>query len=220
MSYSFGMYFKQLNSKNEVFDVILQVKNLIYENRLDILRNNRFAIPSQQTKRKNEADFYWLYSVMQGNMVYWDKYKLLGILGYNLDFLNELFPVHITFQNSTDQDYEYSEWGSGIPLFDELRKKAKVLTPTEIIEAQLERYGNEEYCVEEESLNGNIEYYRKSELYNMIYNFLCLDQFLYDNPCDEFERFAINPIDSFEKHMECDRTLKVVIKEINDEFGF
>lgn len=63
-------------------------------------------------------DEYWLNTLFTSRFVYWPNYDLLGVSGYKFPGeIENWFDGHFTFQNSSDQDYDYETWPAGIDLF-------------------------------------------------------------------------------------------------------
>ena len=216
MSYSFGMFFKQVKDKNEAFAIALQASNLYYKNAKEVLNNERYYIPSvRDDSDQRSADRFWLNEVFTLGFVYWDKHKLLGLSGYNYPKeVTDLFDCHVTFQNSCDQDYDFDTWDHKINLFREYKVRYQSMP-----ENELKFHLGSDY--EDEDLNereGMLDYYRRSLFYSFIYDELHLNNWLWDHEDRTFERFAINSLNSSEKKMEAYRFLRAEVKKYQEEF--
>ena len=66
MSYSFGMYFKQLNKEDNIVSILELISKRLYENREEYLEDNRTYLPSfndltiNETKKESKKMFsHW-----------------------------------------------------------------------------------------------------------------------------------------------------------------
>lgn len=219
MSYGFNMFFKQVSSKEEAHNLAVKTADLLYENMVEFIKNNKFYIPSikysvfhpeqaKETKRYlEEIDKYWLCKLFSSNFVYWEKEKLLGFLGENYPKpVEELYDVEVYFQNSCDQDYNYKDWGNKINIFNKIIAEIKNITDAEELAKINFSYGYNETYIKE--IEEDIEYYQKSGVYTQIFETLHLEEWLWDNEDDYFERFSIQSLNSMEKHTEVNLFLK------------
>lgn len=202
MSYSFEMSFKEIK-KEKLVDYMYENIGVCMDNFTEIIRANILYAPSLQignvflpedkklyTKGWAEADKNWLYSLFMINFVYWEEKSLLGICGCIPNVLkNEL--VTIYFQNSTDQDYEYEQW-KGLSCFQSDIEQIKKMGCHDLIEY----YNKNGYHYIEDDLN-DLDYHRKSLVYDRIFSSLDLDNWLYGRN-GNYKRFAMNGITSQE----------------------
>lgn len=214
MSYSFGMFFKQVKDKNEAFAIALQASELHYKNAADVVHNERYYIPSIRSDRdKGSADRYWLNEIFTLRFVYWEKHKLLGMSGFDFSKeVEDLFDCHVHFQNSCDQDYEFDTWAHEIDLFREYKVRY-VSMPVEELKFHLD---DDDYTLEE--IKEMADYYRRSLFYSFIYEELHLNNWLWDNEDRTFQRFAINALDSQEKKNNAYRYILKEVKNYNEDF--
>ena len=201
MSYSFGMFFVECKPK-KVLDKCLDVTNIITDNAEAYIKDNDYFLPSNrysidQKHIARELDRFWLYSLFNFKFIYWEKYNLLGFCGYNYGKqVEKAFTHHIGFQNSTDQDYEYACW-QGIDCFDKIISEVNDMNTQQIL-----TYLNREYSdYTEEDIDKNISYYKRSIVYNKIYEMLDLDSWLWGKD-GNFKRITMCGIDSQETHMK------------------
>jgi len=180
MSYAFQMTFLEV-PKEKVMSVCTKVVNQQWKNSDKILEENLVFIPSvrnccqQDISVKDynispwkETDRFWLKNLFLIEFLYWEQYGLLGILGADLSKLSGK-SIQIYFQNSTDQNYEYKEW-NGISAFEEVVKEICTLPDTEIRKIV-------SCCDDEDELD--MEYYRKTAVYQKIYDMLDLKSWLW-----------------------------------------
>lgn len=208
MSYGFNMAFAKVGINNDLGWAMIMAHQFVRIQMLhakDILGENKIYIPSIKYglgkpadvsySAWNEADKNWLYSLFNFRFAYWPEFGILGCCiaeGYHG---NELFPLSMYFQNSTDQNYEYSEWAAGmIPYFVSHIVCAQNATWDDI-KAVMD--------VDASDIASGVpsDYDRKSYLYNSVFSELQLNDWLYGKE-GNFTRFAINGIDTQEQHME------------------
>jgi len=208
MSYSFGMFFKQIKEK-DVLSFFHQVSEIMIKNSTEVLDINKYYIPSVRSNKMNEyVDEYWLDTIFSLKFIYWEEKELLGMSGYNYpQELVELFDCHIGFQNSYDQDYDYNTWSDNITFFKQCKKLCINKTALEI----LQMYEDDKDWYTEKEIEEKIEYHKKSVLYNMIYKGLALDCWLYGKNDNCFKRYTINAIDCIEKKIDIHQQLKALI---------
>ena len=209
MSYSFGMFFKQVKDKGEALDIAFEASRLHYKNVAEVVHNERYYIPSIRSEKDNSStDRFWLNEIFTLKFVYWEKHKLLGMSGFDFSKeVEDLFDCHVHFQNSCDQNYEFDTWNHKINLFREYKVRY-VSMPVEEIQTRLD---DDDYTKEE--LQEMADYYRRSLFYSFIYEELHLNNWLWDNEDRTFLRFAINALDSQEKKSDAYR---YVMKEVNN----
>jgi hypothetical protein len=125
MSYSFGLYFKQCESFEEGFETALAAKKLLVENMRDYINDNVCGCPTINFDKSNPmADRYWLNSLFSMKFIFFRKYNILGLSGFDYPNVVELlFNGHIHFQNSGDQDYAFTEWPDAVELFKRTKEQ-------------------------------------------------------------------------------------------------
>lgn len=226
MSYSFGMFFKQMNDADEVITFVGQIMKLARENAKEMIESGRYYRPSNRccdfnvkTSKEKEMDVYfkreldkrWLYSLFNFHFVYWKDFHLLGLSGYSFcKDIDGLFDCHVTFQNGTDQDYEYETWNDKISIFKQIKESVATLTVDDILSAY--EAGKKDWHTKEE-IEKSFEYHAKSYLYELIYDkTLDLDSWLY---CEDgkFQRLTVNAIDNLESWFELECVLKIAKNE-------
>lgn len=212
MSYSFGMFFTEC-TPDKVVSTCNSVVKTIVDNPIELIANNIENIPTIKFKDKTEDyitrsfDIAYLYQLFNFPFVYWKQYNLLALRGYFYGTeVEKLFKKHVCFQNSTDQDYDYDVW-SGIVDFDIAIWKAKSTSNDELIKKYKEEFGDDE---EPE----DIEYYRRTYLYDMIYKSLDLDNWLYGAD-GKFERITINGIPNIETQIKLYSELIDIINRVS-----
>lgn len=211
MSYSFGMYFKQVGDRADAFDFALKVSKLHYKNAKQVIHTERYYIPSIHTICDNRitADRCWLNEIFSLRFVYWEKYGLLGLSGFDYpDDVEKMFDCHIHFQNSCDQDYSFDTWSPKIDLFQENLPKYVSMS-----EADLMDKIDKDLDYTEEEIKDMADYYRRSAFYTFVYDELHLNNWLWDHEDDFFLRFSFNSLDSIEKK---NLAYRFVMKEVAD----
>lgn len=126
MSYYFQMAFANAKTEVEAYSIAHSFVNGISLEQMKAYIDDSFLfVPSVKysmgKKLKDKtfsdlADKYWLYGLFNYRFVFWPKFHLLGLLGSSE---NTSFSRVISFQNSTDQDYDWDEWPNNIPYFKE-----------------------------------------------------------------------------------------------------
>lgn len=201
MSYRFTMFFTKCK-KEQMFDHCIKIVERYIEHAEEYMKENAFFMPYNRYSlegKSYERRFITacLYDLFNFQFVYWEKYELLGFNHFNgvmSEYIHDLCPKCIHFQNSTDQNYAYDIW-SGIDMFEEIAEQSKTMSAKEIIEHSQGYYT----ASDEEEIAESIEYYRKAITYRMIYNHLYLDEWINGRPHESFYRFAINGIHSQER---------------------
>lgn len=176
MSYSCEISFKEINPE-DVYDFLVALKNKLIDNIENIAKDNYIYAPfvryqhKPYTKLENYSDIEcnnsWVKQVFTYRYFYLKEYNLLGIYGLPSS-VQHLFNDTIYFQNSTDQDYDLTNWDK-IKLFKDVADKWKNCTNNYIIQTQ--------DCDEDD----DIEYNRKSGCYSEIWNTYLKDTLFNDN---------------------------------------
>lgn len=212
MSYGFEMMFKQCVSKEEAFNIALSTTNEYFNQAKKVIQENIYYFPSIQRGGNSEyklADEWFLVKLFSLNFVWWEDKKLLG-LSNDSNLFKPFFDTSFYFQNSTDQDYALSEWDETICVFKKMKTKVQKATEDELFEIGKEY--NDWFTLED--IQEDVEYYRKTLLYDIIYNELRLNSWLYDKEDKEFEQFTLCGINSMEKRLKANTILEEVKKKL------
>lgn len=194
MSYAFGMFLKQLNKDEDAMKFIEQVKNTMNENILQYFYDKK----DEYTFPNVDYDRLWIRSAFTMRFIYWPHEHLVGLSGYAYpDKVKHMFDAYSYFQNSTDQDYEFEEWSSAINIFD--RNKMDFMSKN--IETLYYQGYIDQNCYDLDDLKDSPDYYKKSCLYDKIYNDLKLDDWLWERPNSSFVSLKVNPIDEHNEIM-------------------
>lgn len=210
MSYGFGLRFKQCKSFEEAVRTAIQCSDIYKTQYAEVLKLNEFYIPSRRSDRYDEEhDNYWIYSLFNIQFVWWEKWNLLAVQGLNHPHqIQEVLPTEIYFQNSTDQDYNYEYWRDNIYLFREIKQKVLDFS----IEKLYQQCKKSKDWIEQTEIEANPEYWRKSYLYDTIYEELELNKWLYGGTGTSFIRFTLNAIDSMETHFKISSALSKMLQ--------
>ena len=212
MSYEFGMFFKNCQSYENALKVATEFTEACYSNAKELLQTEAKFIPSVLNDKENsDADKYWLFSVFTFKFVYWPMHNLLAVSGHNYPKeAEELFDGHVTFQNATDQNYEYGDWPNKILFFKECIEIIQDNSLDELQELSKRisaRLNPDEYTE---------DYFRKKLLYDLVFYELHLGDWLYGETHSSYQRFSLCAIDSQKKHLQLSVLLRHVVKEENN----
>lgn len=209
MSYSFGMYFCSCESRAAALEKAADyVKVCSSEESIrKMIEESTYFIPSVRyhlTDHENihlwqMLDEYWLKGVMTLRFVWWEKYNLLGLVGFSYPEVENYFPGFVNFQNSCDQDYEESTWLGICPFFDSVVEKYKTASAKELLSD--DEY--EDYT--EEEIEKSLEYHRRNAMYKAIYEQLELGGWLYGHDSETFERITLNCLQTSEMTFDMNR---------------
>ena len=213
MSYSFGMFFKEIEEK-DILSLFSKACEIMIKNSQEHLEKQVYYIPSLRSNKMNEyVDKYWLDTAFSLHFVYWKSKKLLGLSGYNYPKeFEDLFDCHVTFQNSCDSDYDYDVWNDKISFFKEMKEQYKNISADEILK-NYQLKGEDWYT--KEDIQEDLKYYQKSLLYDLIFDELYLNDWLYGYNNPNFTRFCINPIDCIEKKFDIEKQLADLKNKVN-----
>lgn len=221
MSYGFGMFFKQVNSKKEAFEYAMKFTENVKKNAKERILNAKYYIPSLRDfgNSTDETDKYWLYSCFTNNFTYWEKYNILGVLEQNFpEESKKMFPTLVYFQNSTDQNYEYECWGAEIYFFQEVIKRINRMSYKELFQYMIDECGYDKTFYHEEEIKNSYNYYLKSIVYETIFKSLDLDVWMDDeSKSEKFIRFNLCAINGGDEFFKLHTMLKVLKKEILQE---
>lgn len=155
------------------------------------------TVDNLYTELDDARDKEWLYSVMMIKFVYWKKYNLLGVVGSGPDGWHS-----VGFQNSCDQDYEFSEWPK-LKFFKDIISEITNMSDAEIIEAE---------NLDEDD---DVDYWRRSRVYSQVFKKLGLNEWLYSRDNDDVPYICLNEscIDDYSKQLR----LMNVIRKIRQQ---
>lgn len=201
MSYYCEISFKKIKA-NEVFDFFVEFKKRC-EEFIDIITEDNFMftplykdfdkvkdyLSNLDNKVSSSLDLYeQAQSVFQCTRDYAklsmftfryfylaDK-ELLGVFSVH-ESLRDIFDLTHSFQNSCDQDYDFSSW-AGIDVFEEIAEKWQYASYHELVDAYEEHFGHKYNECSDASLD---DYYRKLFAYNEIWRIL--SNYLDDESC-------------------------------------
>ena len=180
MSYSIDVSFKNCE-REDVYNNIENFSNLIYKYRYDIIRQNGWYIPFGELSsiyEKTQDVYYvkiiirkWLNHLFNHKIYYSDKIKSLCFVWNNyackIDEIKNWFDGYVGFQDSCDQDYDYSEWQFN-KTFKEYIDKVESLNDEQFKELYKEINGDN---FDDWSETGKVDDYDKRTLvYKMCYN--------------------------------------------------
>lgn len=200
MSYRINIYFSQAENiedarrkASETMENMMKRKRGLYE----VIEDNKYRIRKSRIPIQD-----MILNLFRREFIFWPELHLVGMI--HMDDSSIKPAVHflhaVYFQNSTDQDYELSEWKNICPAFDEKIRKSRSATAADLISKK--RWKG--YTAEE--LNDDLDYYVRSDLYDEIYGLLHLDDFLYRHERDAFETFFVQPVID-------DETMKLLMKK-------
>lgn len=186
MSYSCLISFKKIKAE-DVNDFFLEMKRVAKDNLDSIAEENYYYSPISgemllcdlQDELDNKtiykklltAQEEWVKRIFTYRWFYIKEHQLLGVFGLP-DSLCSLLDSTIYFQNSTDQNYDFSEW-DGIDLFRNIADKYRNLDLDDIVQLS-------DWHTKEELQQGDtLDYMRKTLCYKEIWN-TYLDDKLYD----------------------------------------
>ncbi|RGC87943.1 hypothetical protein [Thomasclavelia ramosa] len=197
MSYCITLTFYPDIKANQVFKKAQQIaKNKLdnFEKVIDenypycpasMYNANYFSIEEYRKKRLYNLEKLWIENIFTKTFLYWKEFNLLAVVGYDINGATT-----ITFQNFTDQNYEYTEW-NGVPLFENLVQLAK-MAPIENIKYY--RDDNDEYC-------------RKTYAYDLIYEQLNIEDIFTNKFMEKHDYFKLSMLNE-EKSTQCHQYLK------------
>lgn len=200
MSYSCVISFKTIEA-DKLYGFFQQLKLKIIEKFPEIAKDNFIYLPSIRQKGALKGANEWAVDEINEKWVldgmfryryfYLPRHNLLGIFGIP-DEIKNMFDTTLGFQNSCEQDYDYSYW-KGVPVFEELAERWRTAS-NEIIIAKL--FGKID---EELDRDGNFEYWRKTFAYEAIWSLI--EEYLFnDTSCvylSIFGGYELNHIQRF-----------------------
>lgn len=188
MSYSCYISFKTIEPE-DVFSFLLEVKkktiemipeiakeNFIFSpfSRKNVEYNSEFQDEASEERRKifKEADA-WALICFSHKLFYIPEHNLLGVFSMP-DCMHDIFDCTICFQNSCDQDYEYSTWDK-VALFKGIAEKWETMSDDEVFKKYSDKYGERD---REDFFSKWNDYYRKTYAYEEIWKLL--ENYLYE----------------------------------------
>lgn len=219
MSYRVNIYMKQFDNEGEAFIFANKVVDVIMQNSKSLLEQNLLSIPKQAFTDPFPS---WLYEFHNCKFVYFKEANVLGLIGdYGLVEVVEMFDTAFYFQNSSDQDYDYDLWDDKINIFKDIKKQVLALSDEDLANTFIsgpENWYNES---DREHIMKDIEYYRKTYLYNAITKALGVIDFIYDKNSERYDVFVFNGIKTQEQFFNLCKEFRQVVapfrKEIEDE---
>lgn len=216
MSYSISLEFnaRPCLSKGDAFDMAISfAENLtVPENAMKLIKDNLNYFPSERESldgmtSPTAGDRCFLDQIFSPRFIFWERHNIFAVVG-DYDISDSLYS-YILFQNSCDKDYDYDVW-SVLPF----KTIAKAVENREMDSQIIEKYTDGR---NEHEIHNDIDYFRKSFLYEYIEEKLCIHDILNDTDSNEFMRFSINALNSRIKHIGMEKLLMVAIKEKQDE---
>lgn len=187
MSYYLNLSFcKRLIDDSNIYEELKRVANLQKNNIDKVVKSIIGYLPNYMSslianKKLNMLDFitpenqYMLVDAFTVKFLYWKKFKLLAIVGPIDD--NNYYNVE--FYNNTDQDVELSTW-SCLQVEADCRKLFNDIIQSTVNETNLADVLKEYEDFEESDL----EYKKRSYVYNKIEQLLEIKRYLYDSDAD------------------------------------
>jgi len=189
MSYELSMQFKEV--KGDILKEIAKIKfelkqkiNTIIEENISYIPSMRFenrGLPDNVLEAKDSA---WLQKVMTFKVVCWPQYNLIGIVApYDIEGAKKVF-----FQNSCDQDYDYSEWPE-IEFFQKIIKEVDSMKAEQLME------------IFSDWDDTPLDYIKRSYVYNKVCEELGVIRWLY-NQKEISEEYSHMKISLFDEDIE------------------
>ena len=170
MSYYLNLTFIENVEENELLKMAAEIHKKIKEPEImkKIIGDNFHLLDSVTYGQFPKfQDRYWAALWLTTKFIYWPDYKLLAYLGNDVKIPNG---TNVSFQNSSDTNYEYSTW-NGIKIFEEIAEKYKNMKADKLPEF---------YSYFDDNTIEEQEYSRRWLVYNDIHNMLNIFSYLYD----------------------------------------
>lgn len=146
--------------------------------------------------------------IFSHRLVYWPKHYMAAVVG---DCLHDSFKkdmVHVYFQSSTDQDYDFDEWSDKIPYFWHEKENVLALSEEKLFE---ETAGFD---------SSDADYRRRHLLYQRIFDGLSLDNWLDSAEKEEgFRMIRVNGVISDEVELILMNRVRAFIMKDELYFG-
>lgn len=215
MSYEFQMQFTKAESKFEAYTFLhtlssaLTTTNNAHTNLNNLLPYaiSRFDYFGRKFDPCDSVCRLWLQEWIRGafevRSVYWPEHRLLGILGGNYGHVMDMSSP-VMFQNGTDQDYSLEYWPK-LDVFQDIIAQVRTIPDAEVLR---ELWGEDAA-----ELSDDVEYARRSLIYDRVFDALDLDNWLYGRN-GRFERMCMSGIETREKEHEIYESAIVLSKKI------
>ena len=214
MSYYFRMGFKEIE-RDKVFDYCLNLLNddlrdykKIIDESLETTVFDMEISRYQDNKTRRLLCDNFIKNIYERVFLYWPDKNLLGIL---VNHREDPDTVNITFQNGCDQDYSYDTW-KGISYFEEFVEKYRSATVEDLMKIE---------DFDREDIESDLEYFRRSAVYDHIFEELQLREFVSDKDGD-FQCFRMNalkkPIDVIHAYSYLDNSIPKPLKKPNSDW--
>ncbi len=203
MSYYCEIGFTEAKSEKELLNIIQRMTKEMWEQRFDILTELLKSESTVKAIKESNPDMItsWLRQVLTIRLFYWNKFELAGFcnIGKFKDFKS------VIFQNSCDQNYDYSEYPENIEFFRKNIEQVKNMSDAEVKKVM------PDYDTDD---NIDTDYIRRSYLYRRIEHSLCITNYLYNNAENDspFIRLDICATTDNARLLE----LKIYVKNILD----
>lgn len=187
MSYYLNLSFcKRLIDDSNIYEELRRIASLQKNNVDEVVKSIIGYLPNYMSslianKKLNMLDFitpenqYMLIDAFTVKFLYWKKFKLLAIVG-PIDDDNY---YNVEFYNNTDQDVELSTW-SCLQVEADCRKLFNDIIQSTVNETNLADVLKEYEDFEE----ADLEYKKRSYVYNQIEQLLEIKRYLYDSDAD------------------------------------
>lgn len=225
MSYYISIsIFKDIVEENDVLNKALSFCNKIIKNANKEIHDNLTYFPSYDDLmfddsitpfRLKKADILFLDNIFTHKFIYWRKYKLLGVV----HDLNDDEMQQFVFQNSCDQDTDFTEWYSLHQSDNPCRCVFKQIVTDTVFNKNTEdirQYWIDKY--DDADIDPTDEYYKKVYVYSRIEEELSVTDYLYGNISDDIFTFRMGAHMSDHEKSELRQTAVDVFKNMSKEF--
>lgn len=216
MSYYVRYGFKPAQNRAVAFDLAMEFLSSLDENPEDVIKENLYFL-ARNTKGDSSDLFllrYVVHRMMEVRFVFWPEYNLLGIPGgwFSDELLKKNGFSIFNFQNSTDQNYEFTDWPD-IPYFHSVIDRVRAMTKKEILDTVKDTVDDDE-DVDWDEVE---DYARKTAVYQQVFSDLEIDNILYNGQVGNGTLFVMNAIcDQGEDSKNAIRAIKL-LKDFNEE---
>lgn len=214
MSYYVRCGFKPAQNRAVAFDSAMEFLSALDADPDDVIKENLYFL-ARNTKGDSSDMFllrYVVHKMMEVRFVFWPKYKLLGIPGgwFSDELLKKNGFSIFNFQNSTDQDYEFTDWPD-TPYFHSVINWMKTMPQQEVLSI----VGS---VVDEDADWKDVEdYARKTAVYKQVFSDLDIDNILYNGQVSNGTLFVMNAIcDETKDNKNAIRAIKL-LHDFNEE---
>lgn len=214
MSYAFDLTFLRADSRGDAFDTAWRASEARWESFEHWIFKNRYYIPSrrfcspQSDERPgyiSEADRNWLELLGKDRFVYFPGNSLVAIVGDGWPDKSKTNARHIFFQNSCDQDYPFEVFRGLDDDLDEEINKLRTAALPEVNRVLNLGSRHVDYSICEDD---DLDYYRRTAAYNLVYCTLHLDDWLWGRDDPAFVRFAFSCITTPERKFDAEQMLR------------